>query len=73
MDNIEKNKYFLLLGSKKIKFVALKHNNEILFTKEILIDNSVLDEHFIMLENFLDQNIIKIEKELKCHVKKILI
>ena len=71
MDNIEKNKYFLLLGSKKIKFVALKHNNEILFTKEILIDNSVLDEHFIMLENFLDQNIIKIEKELKCHVKNI--
>jgi hypothetical protein len=71
MDNVEKNKYFLLLRPKKIKFVALKHKNEILFTKEILINSSTLDENFWLLENFLDQNIIEIEKNLKSHIKDL--
>ena len=71
MDNIEKNKYFLLIGFNKIKFTALNQKNEVLFNKEIIIDDSSLDENFESLKIFLDQNIIEIEKKLKNYVKDI--
>lgn len=71
MDSTKKNKYFLLIGLKKIKFVALNQKKEILINKETLIDDSSLDESFKSLENFLDKNIITIEDKLKNYVKDI--
>jgi hypothetical protein len=71
MDNVEKNKYFLLIGFNKIKFSALNQKNEILFNKEILLDSLSLDENFRTLKNFLEKNIIDIEKKLKNYIKDI--
>ena len=71
MSDTKKNKYFLLIGFDKIKFVALNQKNEISINKAILIKDSTLDESLKSLENFLDQNIIKIENKLKNHIKDI--
>ena len=71
MDKSEKNKYFLLIALNKIKFVALNKKNEILFNKEIITNDTSLNESFKSLESFLDQNIIKIENKLKDHIKDI--
>ena len=71
MDNTKIDKYFLLIGFDKIKFVALNQKNEISINKEFLINDSSLDDNLKSLENFLDQNIIKIEDELNNHIKDI--
>ena len=71
MDNTKIDKFFLLIGFDKIKFVALNKKNEISINKEFLINDSSLDDNLKSLENFLDQNIIKIEDELNNHIKDI--
>jgi hypothetical protein len=71
MDNLDKNRYFIFISFNKIKFGALNKNKEILFNKEITLDNSTLEENFKALEQFLDQNIIEIEKKLKDYIKDI--
>ena len=71
MDNIKKNKYFLLIKLNQIKFITLNNKNEIILNKEILINNLTENNNFEKLENFLDQNIIEIEKKLQGYVKDI--
>ena len=71
MDNTKIDKFFLLIGFDKIKFVALNKKNEISINKEFLINDSSLGDNLKSLENFLDQNIIKIENKLKDHIKDI--
>ena len=65
------NKYYLFCGLKKIIFTVLNKKNEILFNKEIIFNHQELNENFEKLQNFLDHNIIEIEKKLKSYVKEI--
>ena len=71
MDDIKKNKYFLLIKLNQIKFITLNNKNQIILNKEILINNLTENNNFEILENFLDQNIIEIEKKLQSYVKDI--
>ncbi len=65
------NKYYLFCGLKQIIFTVLNKKNEILFNKEIIFNHQELNENFKKLQNFLDHNIIEIEKKLKSYVKEI--
>ena len=65
------NKYYLFCGLKQIIFTVLNKKNEILFNKEIIFNHQELNENFEKLQNFLDHNIIEIEKKLKSYVKEI--
>ena len=71
MDNRYENKFFLFIGSRQIIFSALNNKNEILFNKEITINDSKTNDNFKILQNFLNENIINIEKKLDCYVKEI--
>ena len=71
MDNIKKNKFFLLIGLSQIKFTVLNENNKIILAKEIFIDDSSVQENFETLQKFLDKNIIELEKKLNNYIKEI--
>ena len=65
------NKYYLFCGLKQIILTVLNKKNEILFNKEIIFNHQELNKNFEKLQNFLDHNIIEIEKKLKSYVKEI--
>ena len=71
MNNMKRDKFFLLIGFKNIKLIVLNENNEILLNKEILINDTSLQENFKTLENFLDKNILDLEKKLNNYIKEI--
>ena len=71
MDNRYENKFFLFIGLRQIIFSAIDKKNKILFNKEIIINDPKVNENFKILQNFLDDNIISIEKKLDCYVKEI--
>ena len=71
MDNNKKYKFFLLVSLNQIKFAALNKQNEIIFMKEIKTDNSILNENLSILQKFLDQKIIEIEKNLQTYIEDI--
>ena len=71
MNDLKKNKFFLLIGLKQITFAALNEFNKIILIKELLADSLSLEENFKVLQNFLDQNIFNIEKEINNHIKEI--
>ena len=73
MNNSVPHKYFLFIAFKKISLVALNSKNQIFFTKEILIDDLSTQENFDSLENFLNQNIIEIEKNLGKYINDIFL
>ena len=73
MSNTSPHRYFLFITFKKISLVALNSKNQIFFTKEILIDDFSIKENFDSLENFLNQNIIEIEKNLGKYIKDIFL
>ena len=60
-----------MIGFNKIEFVALNKKNVILLSKKILVNDFSLGESFETLVNFLDQNIIEIEKQLKDYINDI--
>ena len=64
MKNNLGNKIFLFLGLNKLIIVALNSNNDFVYKKETLTNNesNQIDSKF--LDNFLSENIFKIEKEL---------
>jgi hypothetical protein len=73
MDDELNQKFFLLIGLKKISFAALKSKDQFFFHKEILLDNLSIEENLKSLENFLEKNIFEIEKNLNLHVKEIFL
>ena len=61
---------FLFLGQKKISLsVNKKKDFKLIFKNEILIDNFSDQSNFEILDNFLKENILKIEKNLNNFVK----
>ena len=71
MNSNKGNKFFLLVGFKKIKFAALNVNNKILLDKELLINDLSLSENFKTLENFLEKNFFDLEKKLNDYINEI--
>ena len=73
MTNNLGNRIFLFLSFDKFKIVALNSNDELVYKKEILTNNksNQIDPKF--LDNFLGENIFKIEKELNEFVKNIFL
>ena len=73
MTNNLKNKIFLFLSHDKFIIVALNSNDEFVYKKETLTNNknNQIDSNF--LDNFLRENIFKIEKELNEFVKNIFL
>ena len=65
------NRIFLFLSFDKFIIVALNSNDEFVYKEEILTNNksNQIDSKF--LDNFLSENIFKIEKELNEFVKNI--
>ena len=71
MDKIEKNKFFLFIGYQKFIFSILDNNNQDLFEKEFPINEISLEKIYDPLEQFLDQNVIELEKKFKYYIKEI--
>tara|TARA_B100000963_G_scaffold235028_1_gene205408 strand:+ start:467 stop:1168 length:702 start_codon:yes stop_codon:yes gene_type:complete len=71
MTNNLGNKIFLFLSFDKFIIVVLNSNDELVYEKETLSNNksNQIDSKF--LDNFLSENIFKIEKELNEFVKNI--
>ena len=65
------NKCFFILKKNEIVFNCLNNENQIFFIKKYNIKNQ--SNLFIELENFLYDNLIKIEKNLKDYIKKIYV
>ena len=65
---------YLLIDRKKIVICVLKKRTfEVIFKEEKLLDDHNEDSKLKILDEFLAQNILKIEKNLKNFVKDIYI
>ena len=63
---------YLLIDRKKIVICVLKKRTfEVIFKEEKLLDDHNEDSKLKILDEFLAQNILKIEKNLKNFVKDI--
>ena len=73
MTNNLENKIFLFSSLNKFTIVALNSNNDFVYKKETLTNNesNQIDSNF--LDNFLSENIFKIEKKLNEFVKNIFL
>tara|TARA_B100000989_G_scaffold256335_1_gene205503 strand:+ start:640 stop:1341 length:702 start_codon:yes stop_codon:yes gene_type:complete len=67
------NRIFLFLSLDKFTIVALNSTDDFVYKKEALTNNKGNQIDFKFLDNFLSENIFKIEKELNEFVKKIFL
>ena len=72
VNNLE-NKIFLFLGINKFTIVAINSANEFVYKGETLTNNQNNQIELSLLDNFLNENIFKIEKKLKEFVKNIFL
>ena len=72
VNNLE-NKIFLFLGINKFTIVAINSTNEFIYKGETLINNQNNQIELDFLDNFLNENIFKIEKKLNEFVKNIFL
>mgnify|MGYP001403786068 CR=1 FL=1 len=72
INNLE-NKIFLFLGINKFTIVALNSTNDFVYKVEKLINNKNNQIELDFLDNFLNENIFKIEKKLNEFVKNIFL
>ncbi len=73
MQNKLENKIFLLLGINKFTIVALSSTNELVYKEEILTNDKSNQIDLNFLDNFLNENIFKIEKKLDEFIKSIFL
>ena len=73
MKNKLENKIFLFLGINKFTILALNSTNELVYKEEILTNNTSNQIDLNFLDNFLNENIFKIEKKLDEFVKSIFL
>ena len=73
MKNNLENKIFLFLGIDKFTIVALNSTDEIVYKDEILTNNKSIHIDSNFLDNFLNENIFKIEKKLDEFIKSIFL
>ena len=67
------NRYFITLNKDKIIFSCLNNENKNLFTQKYDFINFDSNELFKEVENFFNDNLVKIEKNLKDFIRKIYI
>jgi len=67
------NRYFIILNKDKIIFSCLNNENKNLFTQKYDFINFDSNELFKEVENFFNDNLVKIEKNLKDFIRKIYI
>jgi hypothetical protein len=72
VNNLE-NKIFLFLGINKFTIVAINSTNEFVYKGEKLTNNQNNQIELDFLDNFLNENIFKIEKKLNEFVKNIFL
>ena len=65
------NRFFLLIRKNKISITVLNSIKGIILTKETFVKNHDLNSIYYFLADFLEKNIIEIEKNLKIFVKDI--
>ena len=73
MNNKIEIQYFFLIKKKKISFIAFDPVKGPILTNEVFIEDFSIDNVYYLLENFLEKNILKIEKDLKNFIKNIYI
>ncbi|MDC3231685.1 hypothetical protein OBA37_02070 [Candidatus Pelagibacter sp.] len=73
MKNNTNNKTLLFLTLNKFTLIVLDEFNKVIFKKELLLKVSSEKFNFELLDNFINQNIFKIEKELNEFVKIIIL
>ena len=71
MNKLQDYKFFLSIGTSKIKLEAIDINDQIFFSKKSTIDNPSNIFKLDLLENFLSNYIFEIEKNLKNYVKDV--
>jgi hypothetical protein len=67
------NKYFIVLNEEKIIFSCLDNKKKIFFTKKYDLTNYVLNNLSKEIENFFNDNLIEMEKNLNDFIRKIII
>ena len=72
VNNLE-NKIFLFLGTNKFTIVAINSTNEFVYKGETFYNNQNNHIELDFLDNFLNENIFKIEKKLKEFIKNIFL
>lgn len=71
MGNIKKKNFFLLVGFQHLILTALNENDEIFFSKELLVNDTNKEENFSSLKKFLDENIFELEKKFNYFIEEI--
>lgn len=71
MNKKSEDRYFLIIKKRKILFTAFNTIDGSFLRKEIFFEDNSINSIYHLLENFLEKNIFKIEKELKNFIKKI--
>ena len=67
------SRYFIVLDKDKIIFFCLNSKNKILFKQNYDFINYNPVNSYLALENFLNENLIKIEKDLNVLLEKFLL
>ena len=73
MKNENDFKIFLFVGFKKLVITALNSNNQNIYKKELLNNNSLGSLNFDIINKFLEENIFNIEKALNKFVNNIFL
>mgnify|MGYP001183046311 FL=1 len=73
MKNDNDFKIFLFVGFKKLVITALNSNNQNIYKKELLNNNSLGSLNFDIINKFLEENIFNIEKALNKFVNNIFL
>ena len=71
-DNLNNETYFYL-SSKSLIISILDDQNKKIYFKKVLINKKDKEKIFEDVDSFLNENIIKIEKDIKNFIKKIII
>ena len=67
------DKFFIFINEEQVIFSCLNKENEISYTKKYSFINKVSKNLFSELENFFNNNLIEIEKNLNDFVKKLYV
>ncbi len=73
MKNNFNNKTFLFISLKKITLIVINNQSEVIFKKELPIKDTSEKFDFNFLDEFINQNIFKIEKEFSEFIKSIFL
>ncbi len=73
MKNNLNNKTFFFINLKKISIIVFDDFNEVVFKKEVSLDTSSKKFNFTLLDDFINQNIFRIEKKLNEFIKSIFL